>query len=301
MAQQITAADTATSVGSSGSGRLGSFWTAMRRSPSGFIGLILVTVIVVGAMIGPFFTSDLVADPSAIFKPFGSAGHVLGTDNEGKDILIQMVQGGRDIIIIGFFAAGMSTVIALILGSLSAYIGGAFDSVIVTFTDIFLTIPGIVLLAVIGAMVNLDSPLLLGGLVGILGWPVLTRTVRSQVLSLKEREFVEASRLLDMGTARVVFSEILPNMASFILMNFMIGVRGAVYGVTGLYLLGLAPITNSNWAIMLNRANTTGAWFNSDALPLVLCPVIAITALLLGLVLLTRSLEEILNPRLRDR
>jgi peptide/nickel transport system permease protein len=301
MAQQITAADTATAVGSSASGRLGSFWTAMRRSPSGFIGLILVVVIVVGAMIGPIFTSDLVADPNAIFEPFGAAGHLLGTDNEGKDILIQMVQGGRDIIIIGFFAAGLSTVIALVLGSLSAYIGGAFDSVIVTFTDIFLTIPGIVLLAVIGAMVNLDSPLLLGGLVGILGWPVLTRTVRSQVLSLKEREFVEASRLLDMGTARVVFSEILPNMASFILMNFMIGVRGAVYGVTGLYLLGLAPITNSNWAIMLNRANTTGAWFNSDALPLVLCPVIAITALLLGLVLLTRSLEEILNPRLRDR
>jgi peptide/nickel transport system permease protein len=301
VAQQITAVDTPAQTGSSESGRLRSFWTAMRRSPSGFIGLILVAVIVLGSIIGPYFTSPLVADPSAIFEPFGSPGHLLGTDNEGKDILIQMVQGGRDIILIGFFAAAMSTAIALLLGSLSAYIGGAFDAVVVTITDMVLTIPSIVLLAVIGAMVKLDTPLLLGGLVGILGWPVLTRTVRSQVLSLKEREFVEASRLLDMGTARVVFVEILPNMASFILMNFMISVRFAVYGVVGLYLLGLAPITASNWGIMLNRAQISGAYFNSGALPLVLCPVIALTALLFGLVLLTRSLEEILNPRLRDR
>jgi peptide/nickel transport system permease protein len=301
VAQQVTAVDTETAVGSSGSGRLGSFWIAMRRSPSGFVGLILVLMIVLGSIIGPYFTSELVADPAAIFKPFGSPGHLLGTDNEGKDILVQMVQGGRDIILIGFFAAGLSTAIALVLGSLSAYIGGTFDTVVVTVTDMVLTIPGILLLTVIAAMVNLDSPLLLGGLVGILGWPVLTRTVRSQVLSLKEREFVEASRLLDMGTGRVVFVEILPNMASFILMNFMIGVRGAIYGVVGLYLLGLAPITNSNWGIMLNRAQISGAYFNTAALPLVLCPVIALTALLFGLVLLTRSLEEILNPRLRDR
>jgi peptide/nickel transport system permease protein len=301
VSQQVTAVDTETAVGSSGTGRLGSFWIAMRRSPSGFIGLILVLVIVLGSIIGPYFTSELVADPAAIFRPFGSPGHLLGTDNEGKDILIQMVQGGRDIILIGFFAAGLSTVIALVLGSLSAYLGGTFDSVVVTVTDMVLTIPPILLLTVVAAMVNLDSPLLLGGLVGILGWPVLTRTVRSQVLSLKEREFVEASRLLDMGTGRVVFVEILPNMASFILMNFMIGVRGAIYGVVGLYLLGLAPITNSNWGIMLNRAQISGAYFNTAALPLVLCPVIALVALLFGLVLLTRSLEEILNPRLRDR
>ena len=301
MAQPVTAADTSTTVGSSGSGKLGSFWIAMRRSPSGLIGLVLVSVIVLVSLIGPYFTSPLVADPDSIFMPFGSPGHLLGTDNEGKDILIQMIQGGRDIILIGFFAAGLSTVIALVLGSLAAYLGGAFDAVVVLLTDIVLTIPGIVLLTVIGAMVRLDSPLLLGGLVGILGWPVLTRTVRSQVLSLKEREFVEASRLLDMGTARVVIVEILPNMASFILMNFMIGVRIAVYGVAGLYLLGLAPITESNWGIMLNRAFFTGAYFNTNALPLVLCPVIAIVALMFGLVLLTRSLEEILNPRLRDR
>ena len=93
---------------------------------------------------------------------------------------------------------------------------------------------------------------------------MLTRAVRSLVLSLKEREFVEAARLLDLGTPRVIFVEILPNMASFILMNFMIAVTNAIYALVGLYLLGLAPLTGSNWGIMLNRAWIAGAIFNED-------------------------------------
>jgi peptide/nickel transport system permease protein len=299
MAQQVTAVDTASAAGSSGAGRLSSFWVAMRRSPSGLVGLILVAVIVVGSFIGPFFTSEPVADPSAIFAGFGHPGHLLGTDNEGKDILIQMVRGGRDIILIGFFAAGIATVIAIVLGSLAAYLGGTFDAVVVTLADMVLTIPGIVLLAVIAALVNLDSPLLLGALIGVLDWPVLTRTVRSQVLSLKEREFVEASRLLDMGTGRVVFAEILPNMASFILMNFVIGMTNAIYALAGLYLLGLAPMEGDNWGIMINFAWTRGAIFFEGSFFYIMGPVLAICILQLALVTMARSFEEILNPRLR--
>ncbi|MDX6240611.1 MAG: peptide/nickel transport system permease protein [Kribbellaceae bacterium] len=273
----------------------------MRRSPSGFIGFIIVALLVAITAIGPFFTPELSPDIKSILLPFGSPGHLLGTDNEGKDVLIQMIDGGRAVIFIGFFAAAISTVIAIILGSLAAYLGGAFDSAVVTLADVVLTIPQIVLLAVLGSFVKLDSPVVLALLVGGLSWPVLTRAVRSQVLSLKEREFVEAARLLDLGTARVVFVEILPNMASFILMNFMIGVTNAIYQLVGLYLLGLAPLTGSNWGIMLNRAWIAGAIFNDASLPFILSPVVAIVLLLLGLVMMTRSLEEILNPRLRDR
>jgi peptide/nickel transport system permease protein len=90
-------------------------------------------------------------------------------------------------------------------------------------------------------------------------------------------------------------------MASFILMNFMIAVSNAIYALVGLYLLGLAPLTGSNWGIMLNRAWIAGAIFNEDGLAFILSPIVAIVLLLLGLVMMTRSLEEILNPRLRDR
>jgi len=216
-------------------------------------------------------------------------------------VLIQMIDGGRTVIFIGFLAAAISTFLAIVLGSIAAYVGGGTDSIVVMLADVFLTVPLIVLLAVLGAMFKLDSPLLLALLVGCFGWPVLTRAVRAQVLSLKEREFVEAAKLLDMGTLRIIFVEILPNMASFILMNFMIGVTTAIYALVGLYLLGLAPLTGANWGIMLNRAWIAGAVFNDASLPFILSPIIAIVLLLLGLVMMTRSLEEILNPRLRDR
>jgi peptide/nickel transport system permease protein len=301
MADTATTAGAVAAIGTTSVSRFSGIISSMRRSPSGFIGFIIVALLVAITAIGPFFTPALSPDIKSILLPFGSPGHLLGTDNEGKDVLIQMIDGGRAVIFIGFFAAAISTVIAIILGSLAAYLGGAFDSAVVTLADVVLTIPQIVLLAVLGSFVKLDSPVVLALLVGGLSWPVLTRAVRSQVLSLKEREFVEAARLLDLGTARVVFVEILPNMASFILMNFMIGVTNAIYQLVGLYLLGLAPLTGSNWGIMLNRAWIAGAIFNDASLGFILSPVVAIVLLLLGLVMMTRSLEEILNPRLRDR
>jgi peptide/nickel transport system permease protein len=291
----------ASSIGTTGVSRFGGILRALRRSPAGFIGFIIVALLILITAIGPFFTPAVAPNVKEILLPFGSPGHLLGTDNEGKDVLIQMIDGGRSVIFIGFLAAAISTVIAIVLGSLAAYLGGGTDSAVVTAADVFLTVPVIVLLAVLGAMFKLDSPLLLALLVGGLAWPVLTRAVRSQVLSLKEREFVEAAKLLDLGTIRIVFVEILPNMASFILMNFMIGVTNAIYALVGLYLLGLAPLTGSNWGIMLNRAWIAGAIFNDDSLAFILSPIVAITLLLLGLVMMTRSLEEILNPRLRDR
>jgi peptide/nickel transport system permease protein len=297
----VTTAGAVAAIGTTNVSRFSGIIRSMRRSPSGFIGFVIVLLLVAIAAIGPFFTPALSPDVKAILLPAGSPGHLLGTDNEGKDVLIQMIDGGRAVIFIGFFAAAVSTIIAIVLGSLAAYLGGAFDSAVVTVADVVLTIPQIVLLAVLGSLIKLDSPILLGVLVGGLSWPVLTRAVRAQVLSLKEREFVEAARLLDLGTARVVFVEILPNMASFILMNFMIGVTNAIYALVGLYLLGLAPLTGSNWGIMLNRAWIAGAIFNDASLAFILSPVVAIVLLLLGLVMMTRSLEEILNPRLRDR
>lgn len=281
--------------------KVGGFFAGLLRSPSGFIGFLIVVIMILISAIGPFFTPPLTPDVDKIFLPFGSPGHLLGTDNEGKDVLIQMVDGGASVIFVGFAAAAIGTAIAIVLGSLAAYIRGALDSVVIFAADLFLVIPQIILLAVLSAFVKLDSPVLLAILVGVLSWPVLTRAIRSQVLSLKQREFIEAGRLLDLGTGRIVFREILPNMSSYILMNFMIGVTNAIYGLVALYLLGLAPLTGSNWGIMLNRAWIAGAIFNDASLPFILSPVIAITLLMVGLVMMTRSLELILNPRLRDR
>lgn len=272
----------------------------LTRSKAGTIGFVIVVVIVLVSLIGPLFTPGTLATDTNAMNQAPSAAHLLGTDSSGRDVAVQMIQGGRTVIVVGFLAAAISTLIAIVLGSLAAYLGGALDSVIVSATDIVLTIPQIVLLAVLSSLYHLDNSVLLAALIGILSWPTLLRAVRAQVMSLKQREYVEAAQLLDLGTLRILGVEILPNMASFILMNFMIGMTNAIYQMVGLYFLGLAPLSGANWGIMLNEAWTRGAAFDPDTVLYILSPVIAISLLQLGLVMMTRSLEEVLNPRLRQ-
>lgn len=283
-----------------GAGPLRTFFRSLMRSKAGFVGFIVFVLMVLIALIGPLFTPDrLPTDLSAVYQP-PSLGHPFGTDGEGRDVAIQMVNGGRSVILVGLLAAAISTLIAVIFGSLAAYLAGWLDSAIVTITDIVLTVPQIVLLAVLASIYKLDNPLLLAVLIGAFSWPFLLRSVRAQVFSLKEREYVEAARLLDLGTIRVVTREILPNMASFIVMNFVVTMTNAIYALVGLYFLGLAPLADDNWGVMLNVAWTRGAIFYRDSLFYILAPVIAISVLQLSLVTMTRSFEEILNPRLRD-
>jgi peptide/nickel transport system permease protein len=276
------------------------FLRSMMRSRSGFIGFLVFAFIVLVCLIGPFFTpNDLPSNTDLVYaKPTWS--HPLGFDSEGKDVLLQIIDGGSTIILVGFVAAIVSTAIAVFFGALAAYVGGRLDSAIVTITDIVLTVPQIVLLAVLAAFYQVGSAWTLALIIGLLGWPGLLRAVRAQVFSLKEREYIEAARLLDLGTTRIVLTEILPNMASFILMNFVIGMTNAIYGLAGLYLLGLAPMEGQNWGIMLNWANTQGAIFYDQSFFFIMGPVLAICLLQLSLVTMSRSFEEILNPRLRN-
>ena len=273
----------------------------LTRSTSGFIGLLLVLLILLISLVGPLIMGTHVAGDPARAWEAPSGEHWLGLEGAGKDTLHLLVTGGRTVLMVGFLAAAITTVIAVAIGSLAGYFGGRFDAVMLQLTDIVMTVPQIVLLAVVGAFYKLDSPMLLAMIIGILSWPVLMRSIRAQVLSLKEREFVEAAQLLEVGWVRIVFGEIVPNMASYILINFIIAVTNAIYAMVGLYLLGLAPQKGSNWGIMINDAWTKGAMFNPDAMPYIIAPVTMIVLLQLGLILLTRTLEEILNPRLRDR
>ncbi|MFC7620519.1 ABC transporter permease [Microlunatus sp. GCM10028923] len=277
------------------------FLRELTRSKAGFAGFVLVALIVGMTIVAPFVVSP--DNPTDLERIWGlpSPEHPLGTDASGKDTLKQILLGGQTVIFVGFAAAAITTVIAVVVGALAAYFRGRFDAVMLQITDIVMTIPQIVLLAVMGAFFRLDSPAALAVLIGVLSWPVLMRSIRAQVLTLKEREFVEAARLLDLGTLRVVFVEIVPNMASYILINFIIAVTNAIYALVGLYLLGLAPLAGANWGIMINSAWIQGAMFNQDAVLYIVAPVTMIVLLQLGLIMLTRSLEEILNPRLRDR
>jgi peptide/nickel transport system permease protein len=229
-----------------------------------------------------------------------SSEHWLGTDYMAKDTWYQIVMGGRSLLLVAAAAAIMSTAISVVFGALAAMIGGRFDAVVMTIADIVLTVPGIILLGVLAVYVKLNSPFLLALILASTGWPVLLRAVRAQVLSLKEREYVEAARMLDLGTPRILFREVLPNMMSYIVINFVSGMTGAIYGQVILYFLGLVSLSGNNWGLMIQQGYQQGALNNPDAMWYIMSPIFMIVILQLSLVLISRSLEDIFNPRLRE-
>lgn len=279
-----------------------SFSTSLRllaRNPVGFAGFLGVLFFVLLAFVGPtFIPLDTTTKVSQIYQP-PSAQHWFGTDHQGRDIFSYIVHGGRDVLIVAFLAGLISTGIAVVLGATSALAGGWVDSAIMGVADVILTIPQFPLLAVLAGLVRFNTVSLLAVIIGLLAWPALTRAIRAQVLSLRERDFVEAARALDLGTRHIIFTEIMPNMMSYIAISLIFAMTAAIYAQVGLVLLGLVPLSGSNWGVMLSLAWTRGAIYFRDSLWYIMMPVIAIVLFQLALVSMTRSLEEIFNPRLR--
>lgn len=264
----------------------------------GFAGFLGVVFFLFLAFVAPLFIPlDTETRVDQIYQ-LPSAEHILGTDFQGRDIFSLIVHGGRDVMVVAFLTGLISTTIAVILGSLSALLGGWVDSLIMAVTDIWLAIPQLPLLAVVATMVKLDSVVLTAVVLAILAWPSLTRAIRSQVLSLRQREYVQAAQLLDLGNRHIITSELLPNMMSYIAINLVFAMTGAVYSQVLLVFLGLVTLSN-NWGVIINLAWTRGAIFSSMAFMNILAPVLALALFQLSLVSFTRSLEEIFNPRLR--
>ena len=271
----------------------------MARNKVGFAGFLVVTTIVLVSFVGPIFVpEDETVQVSQIYQS-PSLSHPLGTDSEGKDVLSQIINGGRPILTIGFLAAAISTTIAVTLGSLSAFMGGRVDTGFTWLADMVLTIPQLPLLAVLAGVLSLNSKFAVAGLIGALFWPTLMRAIRAQALSLKERDYVESARALDLGTPHIVFREIAPNMAGYIAINFTLAITASMYTVVALTLLGLVPLSENNWGVMINLAWTRGAIFSKDSVFYIMSPIAAIALFQLGLVAMNRSLTEVFDPRLR--
>jgi peptide/nickel transport system permease protein len=271
----------------------------MTYNKVGFVGFLMVLTILLISYIGPYYVPlDTETKVDQIYQP-PSAEFWLGTDHQGRDIFSQVVNGGREVIQVALLAAVLSTSVAVTFGTLAGFTGGTVDGVIMTITDIVLTIPQFPLLAVLAALIQFDSLLFLGLLLGFLSWPALLRAVRAQALSLKERDFVEAAQSLGLGTWHIVFREIVPNMMAYIIISFTLALTGAIYQQVGLVLLGLVPISGSNWGVMINLAWVRGAIFFENSVWYIMSPVVAIALFQLSVVTMGRSLELVFNPRLR--
>lgn len=241
----------------------------------------------------------LFAENIVITNPELGPPHLLGTDTQGRDIATHVVHGGRVLILTALIGGVISTVIALFLGSISALTGGVLDSGLTALTNLILAIPRFPLLVVMAGLIQFNNTLYLGVLIGLLGWPSLMRAIRSQVLSLRERDFVEAARSLGLSTNHIMLREILPNMISYVMINFIFSITFAMYEQIGLVVLGLAPINDYTWGVMLYFGRSRGTLYNADGASMALSPVLAIAFFQVCLVLFARALEEIFDPRLR--
>ena len=275
------------------------FLRLLATRPVGLAGFIGIVFFLLLAFVAPVFV-PLTNDPSVLeIYETPSVAHPLGTDFQGKDVLNQIVYGGRDILTVAILAAFFSTFIAITFGSIAATVGGRLDTIILAITDVTLTIPKLILLIAVAAILRPTSFIFLAIILGLLQWSSLLRQVRAQVLSLKERDYVEAARSLDLGLPHIVFREILPTMRSYIAINFILAMTEAMYAQVGIILLGLVPLSGSNWGIMLYFAQGQGALFFRDSIWYILSPIVAIALVQLSLTSFATALEDIFNPRLR--
>ena len=271
----------------------------LSRNKMGLFGFILTLFIILVSFIGPLIWPPETSANVAEINKGSSPAHWLGTDFQGQDNLRKIVNGGKDIVTIALVTGILSMLIAVIVGSFSAFIGGRLDSILMDLVNVWLTIPKFPLLAVLATVLALKDVVTLSVLMAILDWPALARQVRSQVLSLKNREYIEAAVMLDLGTPRILFRELLPNMMSFIAISTIFEMTHAIYQQTGLVFLGIVPYSSANWGVMISAAERRGVLFNPQAAWSILAPIAAIVLFQLALVSFARSLDEVFNPRLR--
>ena len=291
----------------------------LHKSLDSYSNDIIAGLGIVGAGAGP---SDYVFGGPGIYKyvlrmslPAGFQGHlliqtlslnlygntwgVMGTDDGGQDIFSQFVYGARLSIYVGLAATVLGISVGLVVGLMAGYLGKIVDEVLMRFTDMILVIPFLPLLIVLSFVLgpSLNTIVLI---IGLLSWPGFARLIRSQVLSIRERPFIEAAKASGAGTAYILAKHVFPNIIALTYVNLALSVPAAIVGEAALSFLGLGDPTVITWGKMLELARGAGTqgsltwWW-------IIPPGIGIAILSLSFILIGYSLDELFNPRLRRR
>jgi peptide/nickel transport system permease protein len=225
--------------------------------------------------------------------------HVLGTDNFGRDVLAELVAGTRTSLIIGLVAGVIATMIGLTLGLLAGYMGGQVDNFLTTITNIFIVIPSFVILVLVSVSLKSRSFITTGVVIGITAWPWTARSVRAQTTSLRNRDHVNLSKLSGHSMPRIILRDILPYVASYVMMAFILQVASGILSEASLSMLGLGPQNVASLGLMMHwamdfSALPVGAWW-------AFLPVVLMIALItFSLNLINSGLDQIFNPQIRS-
>lgn len=263
---------------------------------SGFIIIIVLVVIAASAdFLAPYDVATIGLHAPDLPPSFEN---LLGTDTLGRDIFDQLIHSVRQSLIIGFFTGLVGLFVGSAVGIISGYRGGFVDDSLRSVTDVFLVIPTIPLLVVLSSYVRFLTIPALVLILAVFAWPFPARTFRSQVLSLRKREFINMAKLSGMSDLKIVFREILPNMLPYVGTTFANAVSGAILAEVFLEILGLGPQNTTTLGVMIYWAMWRGALIRG-ILWWVLPPMIAIVLVFVGLQLINIGLDEVYNPRVR--
>jgi peptide/nickel transport system permease protein len=277
-------------------------WRQFRRSRTGMAGLLVLAFFVLVALCAPLLASaeglQVTQATGGVLEP-PSREFWLGTDANGRSVLTLLIWGARISLFVGLMATLISMLIGTLIGLTSGYFGGWIGAVLFRLTEWFLVIPflplAIVLATVLGrSLVNIVI------VIGVTSWPGTALLIRSQVLSIKERPYVERSRALGAGHRHLIGRHLLPNVVPIVFANTTLTVAVAILSETTLSFLGLGDPTRVSWGSMLDDAYsvgaiTTGSWWYFVP------PGICVVLVVLSFTLVGQALEEVLNPKLRER
>ncbi|AEJ61038.1 ABC-type transporter, integral membrane subunit [Spirochaeta thermophila DSM 6578] len=270
----------------------------LMRSPKFLIGVALLVMVGGFVLIYPFVD---IRDPFEMvglsYEP-PSKDFPLGTDNFGRDVLLELAYGTRSSLYVGILAGGIALCIGVVIGLLAGYLGGFWDNILTTVTNMFIVIPSFMILILVSIGLNSRSLLIVGVIIGCTTWPWTARAVRAQTASLRLRDHVHIARISGYGVMRIIVTQILPYIASYVFMAFILQTASGILAEASISMLGLGPYntislgTMLNWAIMF-EAMGAGAWW--AFIP----PALLIALFTFALFLINSGLDEIFNPKIR--
>lgn len=265
-----------------------------KLSPLAWVGLAVLVVVLLVALFAPWIAPyDLhYVDVTSQLQP-PSAAHWLGTDENGSDVLTKIIYGTRVAVLVGLATVAICSTVGIFLGSISGYFGGWIDEVIMRITEILMAFPGILLAILLIFITQKPSLMAVIGALSVSGWAGYARLVRGQVLSERERAYVEASRALGFRTRRTLFREIVPNILAPVIVQATFGVAGSILAEASLSFLGLGPQDQPSWGALLDQ----GATYFLLTPHLAIFPGVAIMLTVLSINFLGDGLRDILDPR----
>ncbi|HEY7031627.1 MAG TPA: ABC transporter permease [Thermomicrobiales bacterium] len=280
------------------------FMQIWRASPKFRIGLIITFLLVAAALLHGPLTKLAIGDVDPLANgSFGifenpSRDHLLGTDRYGRDVLGLVFVGLPNSLGTAAIGGAISTLIGVVVGFVAGYKGGVVDAVLRTFTDMMLVIPTLPLLFILARYVRHLTIPTLALILAAFSWPFSARVIRSQVLSLRERPYVELSKITNLSDREIIVQDILPNMLPYIGIGFAISSVGAAFALVGLTILGLGPSDTIDLGAIIYFAQSWGV-LSLHKYAILFAPITLLVLLFLGVALIQIGMEEFYNPRLR--